>query len=454
MTTRDDILSFLRDPAAFAATAADRDLWTEGLDGFANPSIARTGDRRLRAAQEAAWRGLADQRVGLVLGPPGTGKTHLLSWLITGFGAVRTAHQRRARTLVTAFTKNAVGNVLDAVARRQALHDPTAPDPIFYGASPNGGLAAGVQLLVQPLIAGYLKRLRAELNRIGLKAPMVLMTSGGGLTTLENACELPIRLVESGPAGGAILASHVGTASGERSLLSFDMGGTTAKICIIDNGEPLKSRSFEVARSKRFMRGSGMPIRIPVIEMVEIGAGGGSIARIDTLGRIQVGPESATSEPGPACYGRGGKNATVTDADLVLGKIDPAHFAGGSIALHARASRDAIASHVSAATGREIEMGAFGICEVVEENMANASRVHAIERGKDVRARTMIAFGGAAPLHAARLAEKLGIRRVIVPRSAGVGSAVGRVVLALKSGNFGSPDFFAKALARMRGIDE
>ena len=278
---------------------------------------------------------------------------------------------------------------------------------------------------VQPLIAGYLQRLRAELDRIGLGAPMVLMTSGGGLTTLENACELPIRLVESGPAGGAILASHVGAASGESSLLSFDMGGTTAKICIIDDSEPLKSRSFEVARSKRFMKGSGMPIRIPVIEMVEIGAGGGSIARVDSLGRIQVGPESATSEPGPACYGRGGESATVTDADLVLGKIDPRHFAGGSIDLRAEASREAIASHVSAAVGSEIEMGAFGICEVVEENMANASRVHAIERGKDVRARTMVAFGGAAPLHAARLAEKLGISRVIVPRSAGVGSAVG-----------------------------
>lgn len=277
---------------------------------------------------------------------------------------------------------------------------------------------------VQPQIASYLQRLRAELDRMGLSAPMVLMTSGGGLTTLENACELPIRLVESGPAGGAILASHVGSESGERSLLSFDMGGTTAKICIIDNSEPLKSRSFEVARSKRFMKGSGMPIRIPVIEMVEIGAGGGSIARVDTLGRIQVGPESATSEPGPACYGRGGNHATVTDADLVLGKIDPQHFAGGSINLRADASHDAIASHLTAASS-DIEMGAFGICEVVEENMANASRVHAIERGKDVRARTMVAFGGAAPLHAARLAEKLGIRRVIVPRSAGVGSAVG-----------------------------
>jgi N-methylhydantoinase A len=278
---------------------------------------------------------------------------------------------------------------------------------------------------VQPLMASYLRRLRDELDRIGLSAPLLLMTSGGGLTTLNNACELPIRLVESGPAGGAILAAHVGAKCGVDDLLSFDMGGTTAKICIIDNSEPLKSRSFEVARSKRFMKGSGMPIRIPVIEMVEIGAGGGSIAHVDLLGRIQVGPESATSEPGPACYGRGGETPTVTDADLVLGKIDPLRFAGGSIQLDAGSSRRAIAARISDRLGTELETGAFGICEVVEENMANASRVHAIERGKDVRARTMVAFGGAAPLHAARLAEKLGIRRVIVPRSAGVGSAVG-----------------------------
>ncbi|MDB5531076.1 MAG: Hydantoin utilization protein [Devosia sp.] len=278
---------------------------------------------------------------------------------------------------------------------------------------------------VQPLMASYLRRLRQELDAMGLVAPTLLMTSGGGLTTLNNACELPIRLVESGPAGGAILAAHVGRQCGVDNLLSFDMGGTTAKICVIDKSEPLKSRAFEVARSKRFMKGSGMPIRIPVIEMVEIGAGGGSIAKIDNLARIQVGPESATSEPGPACYGLGGERPTVTDADLVLGKIDPNNFAGGTIKLDRSLSLAAIMNHISGALGTTAELGAFGICEMVEENMANASRVHAIERGKDVRSRTMVAFGGAAPLHAARLAEKLGIDRLIVPRGAGVGSAVG-----------------------------
>jgi N-methylhydantoinase A len=278
---------------------------------------------------------------------------------------------------------------------------------------------------VQPLMASYLRRLRVELDAMGLTAPTLLMTSGGGLTTLNNACELPIRLVESGPAGGAILAAHVGRQCGVDDLLSFDMGGTTAKICVIDKSEPLKSRAFEVARSKRFMKGSGMPIRIPVIEMVEIGAGGGSIARIDSLARIQVGPESATSEPGPACYGLGGEQPTVTDADLVLGKIDADNFAGGTIKLDRALSQAAIMNHVAQSLGTTAELGAFGICEMVEENMANASRVHAIERGKDVRSRTMVAFGGAAPLHAARLAEKLGIDRLIVPRGAGVGSAVG-----------------------------
>lgn len=278
---------------------------------------------------------------------------------------------------------------------------------------------------VQPIIASYLQRLRADLDKVGLTCPMLLMTSGGGLTTLEKACEQPIRLVESGPAGGAILAAEVGRKRDDTSLLSFDMGGTTAKICLIDDFEPTKSRTFEVARTKRFMKGSGMPIRIPVIEMVEIGAGGGSIAHLDKMGQINVGPESATSEPGPACYGRGGTEPTVTDADVVLGKINPNNFAGGRITLKPEASADAIEAKIASSMGLEPIEGALGITEMVEENMANATRVHAIERGKDLRSRTMIAFGGAAPLHASRLAEKLGIPRVVIPNSAGVGSAVG-----------------------------
>ena len=278
---------------------------------------------------------------------------------------------------------------------------------------------------VQPVMAGYLGRLDKTLRSRGFACPVFLITSAGGLTTLETARMFPIRLVESGPAGGAILASRLATQCGFDEVLSFDMGGTTAKICLIDHGEPQYARSFEVARAYRFMKGSGLPLRIPVVEMVEIGAGGGSIASVDAMRRIQVGPESAGSEPGPACYDRGGISPTVTDADVVLGSIDPARFAGGSIHLVPEKSARAMESTLGARLGFSAEQAAYGIAEVVEENMANAARVHAVERGKELAGRTMIAFGGAAPLHAARLAEKLGIDRVLVPTGAGVGSAVG-----------------------------
>ncbi len=189
---------------------------------------------------------------------------------------------------------------------------------------------------VQPLMDRYLKRLQDELRQRGFRCPMFLMTSAGGLTTVETARRFPVRLVESGPAGGAILATRIAAQCGYDRVLSFDMGGTTAKICLIDDGRPQFSRSFEVARQYRFLKGSGIPIRIPAIEMVEIGAGGGSLAVIDELARIQVGPESAGSEPGPACYGCGGSGATVTDADLLLGRILPERFAGGTLALYLR----------------------------------------------------------------------------------------------------------------------
>ncbi len=278
---------------------------------------------------------------------------------------------------------------------------------------------------VQPLVARYLTALRAGLAERGFTCPFLLMMSSGGLTTLETAIRFPIRLVESGPAGGAILARHIAAECGLPRLLSFDMGGTTAKICLIDDGEAETSRSFEVARAYRFTKGSGLPLRIPVIEMVEIGAGGGSIAGVDTLRRIQVGPESAGAEPGPACYGLGGERPTVTDADLAMGRIDPDAFAGGSMLLDASAAGAAIAAQVGAKLGLTDPLAAFAIAEVVGENMANAARVHAVERGREVAERALLAFGGAAPLHAARLAEKLGINRVIVPTGAGVGSAIG-----------------------------
>ena len=203
------------------------------------------------------------------------------------------------------------------------------------------------------------------------------------------------------------------------------MGGTTAKICLIDDLKPQTSRAFEVARIYRFKKGSGLPLRIPVIEMVEIGAGGGSIARVDQLKRITVGPDSAGADPGPACYGRGGKAPTVTDADLLLGRIDPAGFSGGRMALDRAAAEAAVRRDVAEPLGLALELAALGVSEIVDENMANAARVHAIESGKDARGRTLVAFGGAAPLHAARLAEKLGLDRVLVPAQAGVGSAVG-----------------------------
>lgn len=278
---------------------------------------------------------------------------------------------------------------------------------------------------VRPLMSTYLGELGDRLEATGITAPLLLMTSGGGLTTLETARKFPIRLVESGPAGGAILASEVATSFGLDKVLSFDMGGTTAKICLIENGKPESAREFEVDRSARFTKGSGLPLRIPVIEMVEIGAGGGSIARLDTLGRITVGPDSAGADPGPAGYGRGGSLPTVTDADIVLGKIDPETFAGGKVALDPTLAGAAVARAIGEPMGLSAELAAFGVQEMVDETMASVARVHTVERGKVVADHSMVAFGGAAPLHAARLAEKLGITRVVVPADAGVGSAIG-----------------------------
>jgi len=278
---------------------------------------------------------------------------------------------------------------------------------------------------LQPLIGRYLAKLERELVVGGYHCPLLLMTSGGGITTAETAIRFPVRLVESGPAGGAIFAACIARQHGLDEVVSFDMGGTTAKICLIDKAQPQTARAFEVARVYRFLKGSGLPLRIPVTEMVEIGAGGGSIARIDTLRRIVVGPDSAGSEPGPACYGRGGKEPTVTDADLVLGRIDPTTFSGGKMPLDLAAAKHAVDEQIAAPLRLATEHAALGISEMVDENMANAARVHAIESGKDLQPRILIAFGGAAPLHAARVAEKLGISRVLVPTNAGVGSAVG-----------------------------
>ena len=278
---------------------------------------------------------------------------------------------------------------------------------------------------VQPLIDGYLARMAEALQVEQFRGAIYLVTSGGGVTSIETARRFPVRLVESGPAGGAIFAAQIAARLGESKVLSFDMGGTTAKICLIEKYQPETSRVFEVDRAARFLKGSGLPVRIPVIEMVEIGAGGGSIAKVDALKRVTVGPESASSEPGPACYGRGGRHPAVTDADVALGKIDPDAFAGGTIKLDAELAKQALSRDIGEPLGLSVETSAYAVHEVVCENMASAARVHAVERGAVVGQHTLIAFGGAAPLHAARVAEKIGVSRVIVPSNAGVGSAVG-----------------------------
>ena len=278
---------------------------------------------------------------------------------------------------------------------------------------------------VKPLMAGYLGSLARGLEAGGFDCPLFLMTSGGGMTTLDTAMAFPVRLVESGPSGGAILAARVARSRGCAQVLSFDMGGTTAKVCLIEEGEPRTSRAFEVGRAERFIKGSGLPVRIPVLEMIEIGAGGGSIASVDAHSRLRVGPRSASSDPGPACYGRGGEWATVTDADAVAGYLDPDAFAEGRLRLDLGLARRAVGREVGDRLRIGVSAGADGISQMVDEAMANAARMHAAEQGKSLGDCVMVAFGGNGPLHATRVAEKVGVGRIVVPPQPGAGSAVG-----------------------------
>ncbi len=284
---------------------------------------------------------------------------------------------------------------------------------------------AAANAYVRPAMEGYLSRLEIGLQAFGLTCPVLLMTSSGGLTTLETAKQQPIRLVESGPAGGAILARDLAVELELDQVIAFDMGGTTAKISLIEDFEPGKAREFEVDRQAHFRKGSGLPLRIPVIEMVEIGAGGGSIARIDGTERVTIGPDSAGANPGPAAYGLGGTQPTITDADIVLGKIDTEQFADGKLSLDYDAAAKALNTNIGVSQGLTTQMSAFAVNEMVDETMANAVRVHTVEKGHDVAKHSVIAFGGAAPLHVARLVDKLGIDCFIIPENAGVGSAVG-----------------------------
>jgi N-methylhydantoinase A len=280
---------------------------------------------------------------------------------------------------------------------------------------------------IKPLAERYLSVLARRISERGIDAPLLMMLSNGGLTNIEEAKRSPVQLLESGPAAGALVAAHFGAADGGAHVLAFDMGGTTAKLSVIDDGKPTVAYHFEAARAKRFIEGSGLPIRISTLELIEIGAGGGSIAHTDAIGLLKVGPVSAGSEPGPASYGRGGTLPTVTDADFVLGYLDPEFFAGGTMPIDMEAV-DRSFGPLCESTGLDQTMLAWGIHDVVNENMTNAARVHIAEHGKDPRAYNLLATGGAGPMHAYYVAKKLGLEKLIIPRSAGVASALGLLI--------------------------
>jgi N-methylhydantoinase A len=284
---------------------------------------------------------------------------------------------------------------------------------------------------VMPLMSKYLDDLERKLQDLGIPGRFYVMLSAGGVATPATAKRVPIRLVESGPAAGALAAARMARELGEPRLLSFDMGGTTAKACVIDGGLPLLAREFEVARADRFKKGSGLPIRVPCIELIEIGAGGGSLARVDRMGLLKVGPESAGADPGPACYAQGGTTPTVTDADLLLGYLDPAFFLGGRMRLDPDAAGRAVENKIAKPMGLSLTDAAWGIHRVVNENMAAAARVHGIERGRDLRAYPLFAFGGAGPVHAWHVGRILKVPRILVPFGAGAMSAYGLLAAPL-----------------------
>ena len=297
---------------------------------------------------------------------------------------------------------------------------------------------------VQPIVSAYLTRLTGLLEAEGIVCPLLLMFSTGGLSPAAIAHKEAVRLVESGPAGGAVLAASIAREKDIAHVVAFDMGGTTAKVCFIHGGTPAESDIFEVDRQEGYMRGSGLPLRTPVVNLVEIGAGGGSILGVNAMGLLTAGPKSASSDPGPACYGRGGQEPTVTDADLVLGRIEPSRFAGGLLGLSEDAAAAALDRAVGSVLGASPQGAAHAANEIVDEMMANAARAHAAELGLALSDHVMIAFGGAAPLHALRLAEKLGVDQVIIPHGAGVGSAIGFLR---------APTIFTRVVSRAIDLD-
>ena len=283
---------------------------------------------------------------------------------------------------------------------------------------------------VLPLMQRYLGDLSQKLSDQGLKQPLYLMQSGGGIASVTRGQAAPIHLIESGPAAGATAGAFYGRLTGTEQVISFDMGGTTAKMCLIEEYEPEHAHEFEAGRVRRFKKGSGLPLKVPVIDLIEIGAGGGSLARVDNMGLLKVGPDSAGSEPGPVCYGLGGTQPAVTDADLLLGYLSPEYFLGGEMDLDLGLVKDAVEEKLANVTGLSVEEVAAGIHTIVNENMASATRMYIAEKGRDPRRYALIASGGAGPVHAYGMAKLLKISRVICPLGAGVLSALGFLVAA------------------------
>jgi N-methylhydantoinase A len=281
---------------------------------------------------------------------------------------------------------------------------------------------------VRPFMGRYFEDLEGMLHGLGIDATLHIMQSNGGVISRDFAERFPIRMLESGPAAGALAGAHLGKQLGQRNVLCFDMGGTTAKACLVSDARPDVTTEFETARLQRFKKGSGFPVKLPVVDLIEIGAGGGSIAYVDTTGLMKVGPQSAGAEPGPACYGRGGEEPTVTDADLVLGFLDPDYFLGGEMRLRLDLAEQALRTRLADRLGMSLAEAASGIYQIVSENMAAAAKIHAAEKGRDVRNYTLLAFGGAGPVHAREVARRIGARRVLVPLNAGVLSAIGLLV--------------------------
>lgn len=291
--------------------------------------------------------------------------------------------------------------------------------------------ATAINAYVQPIAASYLARLQEGLRSIGCRGPLYLLSSSGGTITVDTAIAFPIHLIESGPAGGVIVSAMIGHQVGMERIVSFDMGGTTAKSCVIRSGRPLINKAPEVARARRMKKGSGLPMGIPMIDLLEIGAGGGSIAELDSVGLLRVGPRSAGAQPGPACYGLGGEEPTVTDANVVLGLIEPESFLGGSMKLDRDAAWRALRDMVAAPMELDPVEAAVAIHRIVTDSMAEATRVHSAELNVDLRDHSLVAYGGAGPLHAYGVAERLGLPVIVFPRNAGVLSATGLLAAPL-----------------------